>query len=214
MKFSYNWLQNFFDEKLPNAQKLADVLTMHSFEIESFEEKRGDYIFEAKILPNMAHHCLSHRGIAGEISAILSFPMKDFSISLNEAKVSKTSSKLEIDVLDSNLCGRYVARIIENIEVKPSPKWLAERLESVGQKSINNIVDAANFVMFEIGQPMHAFDLDKLHLESGIVKIAVKNASTEDSILTLDGKDVPIDQNTLVISNNDNLLAIAGIKGG
>ena len=214
MKISYNWLQNFFEKKLPDAEKLADLLTMHSFEIESFEKNGNDFVFDAKILPNMAHHCLSHKGVASEISAILAIPMKTASVSLKDAPVGKTSSKLEIDVSDSNLCRRYVGRIIENVEIKPSPKWLKDRLESIGQKPINNIIDAANFVMFEIGQPMHAFDLDKLNSENGVVKIAVKNASAEDSITTLDGKSVVLDENTLIISNGKNPLAIAGIKGG
>src|SRR3989338_1693251 len=162
MKFSYNWLQNFFEQKLPEAEKLADLLTMHSFEIENFEKKGSDCLFDAKILPNMAHHCLSHRGVASEISAVLGIPMRTSSVSLKDAPVGKTSAKLEIDVSDSNLCRKYVGRIIENLEVKQSPKWLKERLESIGQKTINNIVDAANFVIFEIGHPMRAFDLDKL----------------------------------------------------
>lgn len=195
-------------------EKLADVLTMRSFEIEGIEQKGDDYVFDAKILPNMAHHCLSHKGVASEISAILDFPMKDFSISFKEAKIGKTSAKLEIDVSDSRLCRRYVGRIIEGVEIKPSPKWLKERLESIGQKSINNIVDAANFVMFEIGQPMHAFDLDKLSKDDGLAKIAVKNASAGESITTLDGKEIALDEDTLIISDGKNPLAIAGIKGG
>jgi phenylalanyl-tRNA synthetase beta chain len=121
---------------------------------------------------------------------------------------------LEINVSDTNLCRRYVGRIIEDVEVKSSPKWLKERIESIGQKSINNIVDAANFVMFEIGQPMHIFDLDKLNSENGNIKISIKNASAGDLIQTLDGKDVVLDENTIIISNGDNPLAIAGIKGG
>ena len=214
MKISYNWLQNFFEQKLPDAEKLADLLTMHSFEIESFEENGNDFIFDAKILPNMAHHCLSHRGVSSEISAILEIPMRTSSVSLKDAPVGKTSAKLEIDVSDSNLCRRYVGRIIENLEVKQSPKWLKEKLESVGQKSINNIVDSANFVMFEIGQPMHAFDLDKLRVDNSVIKISVKNTSAGDSIMTLDGKEVILNENTLIISNDNNPLAIAGIKGG
>lgn len=214
MKFSYNWLQNFFEDKLPDASRLADILTMHSFEIESLEEAGDDNIFEAKILPNMAHHCLSHKGVASEIRALLDFQMKDFSIPLKEAKTEKTSVKLEIEVENPDLCRRYVGRVIEGVEIKSSPKWLKERLESIGQKSINNIVDAANFVMFEIGQPMHAFDLDKLSKDGGLAKIAVKNASIGESIATLDGKEVSLDENTLIISDGKNPLAIAGIKGG
>ena len=214
MKISCNWLQKFFDKKLPDAEKLADLLTMHSFEIESLEGNGSDYIFDAKILPNMAHHCLSHRGVASEVSAILEIPMKTASISSKVAQIGKTSSELEIDVSNYNICRRYVGRIIENLEVKQSPRWLKERLESIGQKSINNIVDAANFVMFEIGQPMHIFDLDKLNGNKEVIKISVKNASGGDSITTLDGKDVVLDEDTFIISDEKNPLAIAGIKGG
>lgn len=214
MKISYKWLQNYFEEKLPAPEKLAELLTLHSFEVEGVETREKDWVLEVKILPNMAHHCLSHSGIASEISAILSTPMKQFSDSLKDIKTGQTKKKLEINVLEQNFCRRYVGRIIERVEIKPSPQWLKERLESIGQKSINNIVDLANFVMFDIGQPMHIFDADKLCSNNDVIKVEVKKVSGGDLMTTLDGREVSLDENTTIISNNGRPLAIAGIKGG
>lgn len=212
MIVSYNWLKNFFDSNIPDAKKIADGLTMHSLEVEGVEEKGGDIVMDVKTTPNLNHHCLCHRGIAKEIGAIFGLKVKSNSRELKDFQISETSKKLEVKIEDEKLCRRYIGRIIENVSVHKSPEWLKERIEAIGQRSINNVVDATNFVMFEIGQPMHAFDADKLGKES--VLISVQKGKAGDHITTLDKKEVDLDENVLLITDGSNPLAIAGIKGG
>ncbi|MBI2046436.1 MAG: C40 family peptidase [Parcubacteria group bacterium] len=209
MVISYNWLQSFFEEPLPAPEKVAELLTTHSFEVESFEKKDGDTIFEIDILPNRAHDCLSHRGVAKELGALLKLNLKS-QISNVSSKSQILKNNLIINIEDEKLCRRYIGRVIENVEVGPSPDWLRDHLLSIGQKSINNVVDATNYVMFHLGQPMHAFDADKLVSPD----ILVRKAREGERITTLDKKEVMLDSGTLVIADKESPLAIAGIKGG
>lgn len=205
MKISYNWLQNYFEEKLPEPEVLSEGIIFHSFEVEEVEKVEDDTIFEIKVLPDRAHDCLSHFGIAKDISAIFDLKMKE--------KVYKTFEQKETDLdikIEDDKCLRYMGRIVRNIKVSESPDWLKEKLRVIGQKSINNIVDAANFVMFDLGQPIHCFDLDKL--ESS--KIIVRNGKAGEKITTLDKKEINLDESILVIADEKHPLAIAGIKGG
>ena len=165
MKVSYNWLQNYFKEKLPEPEKLSEGIIFHSFEVEEIEKKGNDSVFEIKVLPDRAHDCLSHYGIAKEVSAIFNLELKNKENKTFESK----ATELKIEIKDEK-CRRYMGRIVRNIKVGPSPVWLKEKLETIGQKSINNIVDAANFVMFDIGQPIHCFDLDKLESAKIIIR--------------------------------------------
>jgi len=212
MIISYNWLKDFFDEKLLDVNKITEGLTMHSLEVEGIEEKSGDNIFDVKVLPNLNHSCLCHRGIAKEVGAIFGLKVKNNSRELRDFNISETSKKLEVKIEDGKLCRRYIGRIVENISVHESPAWLKEKIQMIGQRSINNVVDATNFVLFEIGQPMHAFDADKLGKEN--VLISVQKAKAGDHITTLDKKEVDLDESVLLITDGSNSLAIAGIKGG
>lgn len=208
MLISYHWLQTYFKEKLPSPQEVADTLIFHAFEVESVEKKGSDAIFDIKVLPDRAHDALSHRGIARELAVHLETHIVDTKKS-EAFQGEKSQRVLSIDVKDGALCRRYMGRIIEGVKVGPSPAWLIERLQAIGQKSINNIVDVANFVMFDLGQPLHAFDADKV-----MGNIVVRKANSGERITTLDGKDVTLDAETLVITDNEEPLAIAGIKGG
>lgn len=208
MLISYNWLQTYFKEKLPSVDKVAEVFIFHSFEIESVEKNGDDFILDIKVLPDRAHDCLSHRGIARELAVHLNLK------TLEEVKSFKTSGQkpkreLSIDVKEPVFCRRYNGLVIEGVNIRPSPEWLKNRLESIGQKSINNVVDATNFVMFDLGQPLHAFDADKV--KGGIT---VRNANKGEKITTLDGKEATLDESVLVIADNESSLAIAGVKGG
>jgi len=232
MIFSYNWLQSFFEKKLPKPEKLAQILEMRAFEVESIEKKGKDFVLDIKVLPNRGPDCFSHFGIAKEIGAILDLKLKPFP----KVKIKPTKTKLdnfEIKIENKEDCQRYGALFLSNVKVKESPKWLQERLISCGLQPINNIVDVTNYVMLEIGQPCHAFDFDKiskrkqselnksLTLEKNLKKwIIVKRAKKGDKILALDEKEYELDNDILVIAakpfenNSENILAIAGIKGG
>ncbi len=214
MKISYKWLQKYFKEPLPTPAEISEGIIFHAFEVESVEEFNNDTIFEIKILPDRAHDCLSHWGIAKEISAI-------FGIKINPTEENNSSSStdilgdnLKIQIEDSK-CRRYMGKIIRNIKVGPSPLWLSDSLVSIGQKSINNIVDATNYVMFDLGNPIHAFDLDKLEKDNeGNFLIKVRPGIEGEKIVTLDKKEVNLNDTILVIADAKNPLAIAGIKGG
>lgn len=215
MKVSYKILQTYFTKKLPEPEEIADLLTFHSFEIESIEQKNNDTVFDVKVLPDRAHYALSHRGVARELSFILDEHMDGRDISL--PKIIEAPSKvLELEIGDER-CLRDSVIIIENIKNGQSPEWLVSALETLGERSISLIVDVTNYVMIDMGQPLHAFDLDKLAKKDGKVKIALKKAKQGQTINLLGGKSVTLDSDTLVFvdaNNKDELLDIAGIKGG
>ncbi len=218
MIFSHNWLQNYFEEKIPGEEELAGLLNTHSFEVEGVESREsGDTLIDIDVLPNRAHDCLSHYGMAKEISVLTGLKLKEIENNPNSAsqngqeEFEKTSSNpVTVEVEDEKLCRRYIAVSVEGVKVGPSPDWLKERIESIDQKSINNIVDATNYIMYSLGQPMHAFDKDKLEGE----KIVVRKAKTGEQITTLDNKEVELNEDTLIIADEKSPLAIAGVKGG
>lgn len=205
MKISYNWLKWYIPD-VPEAEKLSDIITYHLAEVETIEKKGDDSILDIKILPNRAHDLLSHMGIARELASLLDLKYTDPELKYKIPESKPTDLKIKIE---SDNCRRYMARIIRNVKVGPSPEWVVKHLESVGQRSINNIVDAANLVMFNCGQPTHAFDLNKIN--GGIV---VREAKEGEEMTTLDSKDVKFKPSNMVIADTVSVLAIAGIKGG
>ena len=204
MKTSYNWLKEFVDFK-EKPEELAHILTMAGLEVEFTEDVGNDIIFDIGVTPNRPDW-LSMRGVAREISAILNLPMKDVSASLSNEKGEGPVVEIE----DPALCPRYSSRIIRGVKPGPSPDWLTKKLESCGIRPTSNIVDITNYVLLEIGQPMHAFDLDKL--AGG--KIVVKQAGNESKFRTLDGEERKISNETLLIWDAEKPVAIAGIMGG
>jgi phenylalanyl-tRNA synthetase beta chain len=205
MKISYNWLKWYIPEA-PNANKLADLITYHLAEVESVDEKNGDAILDINILPNRAHDLLSHQGIARELASLLNIKFVDPTEKYKIPESQKTDLKIEIK---TDACKRYMGRIVRNIKVGPSPEWVVKHLEIVGQRSINNIVDASNLVMFDCGQPTHCFDLSKIN--GGIV---IRDAKDGEEMTTLDGKDLKLNSNNMVIADVGRVLALGGIKGG
>ncbi len=208
---SRDWLQTFFDSPLPDGQMLAEALTFHAFEIESVEND----VLDVKVLPNRGHDCLSHRGIAKELSAILKLPMKSDPLRAG-VSLEPQCSDISLHIEDSKLCTRYIAGYIRDVKVGKSPEWLKKSLESIGQKSINNIVDAVNYVMFNIGQPLHAFDASKLKNEKGKLQIDVRKARIRERMTALDDKEYVLSGSMLVIADgySDISIGIAGVKGG
>ncbi len=207
MKFSYNFLQSFFEKKIPSAKELADLLMMHFFEVEEVKKVNGDYILDIDVLSSRAGDCLSHVGIAREISAITGIKYNE-----PKAKIKKDgediSERLNLEVRSA--CSRYTLCGIEGVKVKNSPSFIQKRLTSCGIKPINNIVDIVNYVMLETGQPLHAFDAGKIEGE----KIIVRYAKKREKIVTLDEKRYELIDNILVIADELSPIAIAGIKGG
>ena len=217
MKTSRQWLQSFFDKELPDAQMLADALTFHAFEIESV---KGD-VLDVKVTPNRGHDCLSHRGIAKELSAILNIPLTHDSLrGMIELELAADTASVYISIENPELCRRYIAGYIKSVKVGPSPDWLRERLEAIGQKSINNVVDATNYVMFDLGQPLHAFDASKLRNKGkkgeSEFGIRVRKAKKGEKMTALDEKEYKLSDSMLVIvdAHTDAAIGIAGVKGG
>jgi len=210
MKFSYNWLQDLVVKKLPKPERLAELLPMHSFEVNSVEKIGHDWLIDIDVLPNRASDCFSHLGIARESAIITGTELKTERGQLKEDNNLKAKDFITVEVKDKKACPRYTARVVLDVKVEPSPRFIQERLEVCGLRPINNIVDIANYVMLETGQPLHAFDAGKL---TGS-KIIVRFAKHEEKILTLDDIKYDLDRDILVIADDKIPVAIAGIKGG
>jgi len=205
MLVSYNWLKKYLGDSAPTPEDMASILTRGAFEIEEVRVMESDTVIDVDVLPNRAHDCLCHRGIAREIAVLGNVAFAD----TTHPSVNSTS-ECTVDVaIHDAMCRRYVARVIENVTVGESPAWLKERLAALGQRSINTIVDATNYVMYDIGQPLHVFDADKL--AGGI---AVRAAKEGERMTTLDGKDITLTLDDMVIADDMGALALAGVKGG
>jgi len=213
MLFSYNWLSDYIRSNLPSAEKLADSLTMHSFEVEGLESKNNDFILDIDILPDRAHDCLCHLGIAREIGVILNKKNIDYNDldkkGLSQAKGSL--NKVEVKFEDDSLVPRYSAIVIEGIEIKESPQWVKDRLLSVGLSPVNNVVDLTNFVMLETGQPLHAFDYDKIKKH----RLKIRKAKKGEKITTLDGEKRELKKGVLIAEDGEKrIIDLVGIIGG
>jgi len=213
MLYSYNWLKWYIPEAL-DPEKLADVLTYHLAEVENVEHRvfnnEEDLIFDIKILPNRAHDLLSHQGLARELASLLNIKFIDPTLKYKippSTNLGQAQLKIKIE---TDKCRRYMGRIVRNIKIGPSPDWVVKHLESIEQRSINNVVDAANLVMFDCGQPIHCFDLDKVSGNGLIIRMARKG----EAMTTLDNKNLKLTPNDMVIADDKNVLGLAGIKGG
>jgi len=210
MVFSYNWLQSFFKKRLPKPEKLAELLTMHFFEVESVEKRGKDWVFDIDVLPNRASDCFSHLGIVREIAAIINTNYRDPISIIKEDQRMKAKDFVSVEVKNKPACPRYTARVVTDVKVGSSPKWIKARLKVCGLRPLNNIVDIANYVMLETGQPLHAFDGQKLEGK----KIVVRFAKKREGIITLDEEKYDLNEDILVIADAKKPVAIAGIKGG
>ncbi|MBL7081086.1 MAG: phenylalanine--tRNA ligase subunit beta [Candidatus Omnitrophica bacterium] len=215
MKFTYNWLKDYVEIKLRPGQ-LADKLTMAGLEVTNLEKAGNDWVFDVEVTPNRAD-LLSVIGIAREVAAITNSKCRAYSVEriadsktcLSAKRYPLNAKTLKIDIEDKKDCPFYSAKIITDVKVGPSPSWLVRRLELVGIRSVNNIVDITNYVMLETGQPLHAFDLDKI----SALKIVVRRARKEEQIITIDEVKRPLEEDILVIATQ-RPIAIAGIMGG
>ncbi|QSH39412.1 phenylalanine--tRNA ligase subunit beta [Candidatus Kaiserbacteria bacterium] len=214
MKVSYEWLETFFDAgTLPRVAELEQLLTFHAFEIENVEEVAGTSVIDVDVLPNRAADSLSHRGVAREISALLNISMQHDPLK-EEVNLTPETDSIAIELDTDASCTYYNAARITGVAVGESPQWLQKRLEAIGQKSINNVVDATNYVLFNIGQPTHVFDATKF---SGTTpSIGTRHAERGEKISLLGGTEVELDETMTVIIDraSDTPLAVAGVKGG
>jgi phenylalanyl-tRNA synthetase beta chain len=207
MKISLEWLQEYID--IPESPvQLKEDLTMAGSVVESVSQAGTNMVFEFEITSNRPD-CLSHIGIAREIAALYKRPMK---APPRRRKLDILVQKLpySVEIRDADLCPRYVGLVLSGVRVGPSPEWMQRRLEDAGMRPVNNIVDITNYVLLEMGHPLHAFDF-KL-LRQG--KIIVARASEGQKIATLDGIERLLDQEMLLINDGEGPVAIAGVMGG
>src|SRR5437667_9157094 len=217
MKVVYNWLKDFVDVAA-SPQELASRLALSGTNIGGVENGAHGAVIEAEVSSNRPD-CLGHHGIAREAAAIYKLPLKHVSPKPVEGQ-AKAGDAVKVEIQTPELCGRFTARVIRNVKIQPSPKWLKDRLEASGVASISNVVDVSNYVMLELGHPLHTFDYDKVREH----KIVVRRAKPGETIKTLDGverqlaldKDRQLDANICMISDGDGSRAvgIGGIMGG
>jgi phenylalanyl-tRNA synthetase beta chain len=207
MKINYNWLKELVDIDLP-PRDLAEKLTMAGLAVDSVEFHGDDAVLDIDLTSNRPD-CLSHLGIAREAAAIQGKTASTPEAKFTEA-TTRTGDVTSVEILAPELCPRYTARVIKGVKIGPSPDWLVRRIESMGQRSVNNVADITNYVMLEMGQPLHAFDLHQLRGE----RIIVRRAGSGEKITTLDGEGRDLTSEMLVIADAERPVAIAGIKGG
>lgn len=207
MLISYNWLQSLLSDELPKVEELAHSLTHQAYEVEAVEKLEGDYILDIDVLPNRAADSLSHQGVAREVSALFGLKLKKQGNV--EVKVDKSlDNKLPSLEINTDKLRRAMKRVV-GVEVSESPDWIKQRLSAMGKRSINNVVDITNIVMYETGQPVHAFDLEKV---TG--KVEIREARAGEIIEVLDGEEYELQAGMLMIADEVGALDIAGIKGG
>lgn len=169
----------------------------------------GRPVIEFEITSNRPD-CFSVEGLAREAGVSFDIDFKPLTQTVNGTKGYSTKQILNVKVMDKTLCPRYVARAVRNIKIEPSPHWMASRLRDCGIRPINNIVDITNYVLLELGQPMHAFDYNDINKS----QIIVRRANADEKLKTLDGEEHVLDNEMLVIADHERAVGMAGIMGG
>jgi phenylalanyl-tRNA synthetase beta subunit len=204
MRIPYSCIKQALGGNVPEPQELRRLLTMRSFEIESLEEKDGDWYFEADVLPNRQHDCLGQRYFIKEVAAITGVKFEAPEAKLPEGVAPSTQVSV-----DDMRCRRYILVEVSNFKNGPSPEWLAKKMVEAGARTISSLVDATNFALGVENQPTHAFDADKV---KGAIR--ARAAVAGETMTTLDGKGISLEGGELVIADDEGPLALAGVKGG
>jgi phenylalanyl-tRNA synthetase beta chain len=207
MKVVYNWLKEFVDVTASPAE-LRARLSLAGVAVDSIEETAAGPVLDAEVTANRPD-CLGHLGIAREVAAIYRLPLKPLHPKLKES-AAKAADATRVEIAAPDLCGRFTARVLRGVKVQPSPDWLRQGLEAIGEKSINNVVDVSNYVMFELGHPLHAFDLDRLQEQ----RIVVRRAKPGEKIRTLDGAERTLTKDISVVADAARAVGIGGVMGG
>lgn len=217
MNISYNWLKELINIRL-SAEETAKALTRVGLAVEGIHPYKDDIIFDIDLTSNRPD-CLSHLGVARELQVITGSRVTseaqrsgvDLSSATADAVPYPVALAHEVVQIEApELCHRFTARLVKGVKIGPSPQWLVDRLEALGERSINNVADITNYVMLELGQPMHAFDLDKLTEN----RLVVRTARPGETITTLDEIDRKLDETMLAICDAEKPVAIAGVMGG
>lgn len=207
MKISLDWLSDYVQID-KSGEEIAEILSNLGFPTEGIEKIEDDTVIDVEVTSNRGD-CLSHIGIARELAAVWGTELKLPEVTFAELD-QDTSELAEVSIEDSELCRRYTGRVISGVKAGPTPGWMKKRLEAVGIRSVNNIVDATNYAMMETGQPPHAFDHAKIKGQKIIVRKAVKG----ERLVSIDGTKCDLDEDMLIITDAKRPVAIAGVMGG
>src|ERR1700722_2370859 len=207
MKVVYNWLKEFVEVKA-SPEDLRTRLSLVGIAVDAIDDTAAGLVLDAEITANRPD-CLGHLGIAREVAAIYRLPLKPLHATLKET-TERVSDATREEIEAPELCGRFTARVIRGVKVQPSPDWLRQRLEAIGEKSINNVVDVTNYVMFELGHPLHAFDFDKLAEH----RLIVRRAQLGEKLKTLDGGEQKLTKDMCVIADAQRAVSLGGVMGG
>ncbi|MGD1276689.1 MAG: phenylalanine--tRNA ligase subunit beta [Tepidisphaeraceae bacterium] len=207
MKISLKWLGDFVSGPL-DAQQAADALTNGGLPVEGIASHHGDAALDVEVTSNRSD-CLSHVGVARELAALLDRPFVDVQPKAAQ-DAAEVGEAVEVRIEAGELCPLYTARVIRGVKIGPAPAWMTQRLEAVDVRPVNNVVDVTNYVMLEMGQPLHAFDLAKI----GGGQIVVRTARPGESLVSIDGKKRELSPQMLVIADAQRAVAVAGVMGG
>ncbi len=207
MKISLDWLRDYVEMDL-SANEIGDILSNLGFPIEGTEQVGDDTMLDVEVTSNRGD-CLGHIGVARELAAAMGSKLKIPAIELAESG-NDVQSMVQVKINEPALCNRYTARVIEGVKVGPSPEWMQKRLEAIGVRSVNNIVDVTNYVMMETGQPLHAFEYDEIGGQTIIVRKAVK----DEQLVSIDETKCDLNEAMLVIADEIIPVAMAGVMGG
>ena len=208
MKATYSWIKEYLPSFRGDVQEMCDRFTMSGTEVEYYEARGDDFMIEFAVTSNRVD-CLGILGLARELAAACNLEFVPPQVDMKESD-SPAAAVCSVQIDDQQGCPRYTAMIIEDLKIGPSPDWLVQRLEAIGLRSINNVVDATNFALFETNQPFHAFDLDKI--EEG--KIIVRRATKGEKVVAINDREYELDESTTVICDPQGVIAIAGVMGG
>ena len=219
MKISYNWIKSYFSNGLiekifnpmPSPEKLAELINAHSFEVEGIESVDGDTVLDIDILPNRSSDCMCHYGIAKEVSALIRRPLNHsfFKEKIDVSEKKFDGAKVEVETKN---CNRYALALFDDVDNEvETPVYIVKRLRALGQRSINPIVDITNYIMLELGSPVHAFDAKTM---SGGARVRMANKG--EMIKLLGGNEKVLSEDDMVICNyeTNDAVGIAGVKGG
>jgi phenylalanyl-tRNA synthetase beta chain len=215
MKILPEALKYYIGDRMPPTSEIEKLFTFHAFEIEDIE-RVGEYkVIDVKVLPDRSSDCLSHRGVAHELAALVGAKLvKD---PLREPiPLEPKTEKLSVVIHDVENCRRFTGALITNVKIGPSPEWLRNLLEALGQRSINNVVDATNYVMLMLGQPLHAYDADKFPHDASGWHFGVRMAREGEKVVTLSNETLICTPKVQLIvdAQGDIPVGIAGVKGG
>lgn len=207
MRILLSWIRDFVDVE-ESPRDLAHALTMAGMAVDAVEEHDGETVFEFDITSNRPD-AMNHFGMAREVAALYRRPLRRPKILFSEAQPD-AATRASVAIEDSAACPRYVGRVFTDVRVGPSPDWMQRRLELCGVRAINNLADLTNYVLLELGQPTHAFDLDTLTGSS----IIVRRAQAGETLVTLDGQRRDLTPDQLAICDGERPVALAGVMGG